>query len=150
MKVILLIDTAKLGKSGDIVKVKEGYARNFLIPQGIALSATSRNLKIVQHKKKQEFKKEDKEKQKMRQLAEKISKTSCTISAVSGEEDKLFGEVTNKDIAESLSIEGLKVDKRKIEINEPIRKLGVYNVKVKLSSDIVADLRVWVVENKDG
>ncbi len=148
MKVILLTDIPKLGKSGDTVEVKDGYARNFLIPKKLALSATPLNVKLIQQKREQELKKEKAEKEKMNKLAEQISKFSCTISARAGEEDKLFGEITNKNIAESLAAEGLEIDKKKIEIEQPIRKLGVYNVKVKLHPEVIADLRVWVVIEK--
>lgn len=149
MKVILLTDIPNLGKSGDIVEVKDGYARNFLIPKKLTLLATPQNVQLAQRKKEQELKKEKAEKEKMKRLAEQISKISCTISARAGEEDKLFGEITNKNIAESLAAEGLEIDKKKIKIEQPIRKLGVYNVQVKLHPEVIADLRVWVVEKKD-
>lgn len=149
MKLILLTDIPKLGKSGDSVEVKDGYARNFLIPRKLALAATPQNIQLAQQKRKQELKKENAEREKMNKLAEQISKISCTIFARAGEEDKLFGEITNKNIAESLAAEGLEIDKKKIEIEQPIRKLGVYTVRVKLHSELVADLRVRVVEKKN-
>lgn len=149
MKLILLTDIPKLGKSGDIVEVKDGYARNFLIPEKLVLLATPQNVQLARQKKIQELKKEKAEKEKMSKLAEQISKFSCTISAQSGDEDKLFGEITNKDISENLVAGDLEIDKKKIKIEKPIRKLGVYNVQVKLHPEIVADLRVQVIKNKE-
>ncbi|OQX53044.1 MAG: 50S ribosomal protein L9 [Candidatus Omnitrophica bacterium 4484_213] len=150
MKVILLTDIPKLGKAGGIVEVKDGYARNFLIPKKLALAATPQSIQLAQQKREQELKKKKAEREKINKLAEELSKTSCTISALAGKEDKLFGEITNKDIAEALVAKGLEIDKKKIEIEEPIRKLGVYNVKVKLCPEVIANLRVWVIKKKDG
>ncbi|MCK4860211.1 MAG: 50S ribosomal protein L9 [Candidatus Omnitrophica bacterium] len=148
MKLILLTDIPKLGKSGDIVEAKDGYARNFLIPQKIALPATPQSIKLTRQKKEREIEKEKAEKEKIGKLAEKISKISCTISAHAGDEDKLFGEITNKNIAKSLADKGIEIDRKRIKVKEPIRKLGVYDVEIKLHPDIAANLRLCVVKDE--
>ncbi len=147
MEVILIKDIEQLGKSGDQLKVKDGYARNFLIPKNLALKATPHNLNIIQQKKESKSVKEKNEKMKAEELAERLSAVSCTISMSSGEDDKLFGSVTNGHIAEALEkTEGIVIDKKKITIPSPINKLGVYTVFVKLHSEVSRKIKVWVIK----
>lgn len=145
-KLILKRDVRGLGKIGDTVSAKDGYARNFLIPQGLALEHSSSNIKILEEEKKREKKEVEKEKKKAEELKEKISKVSCTIPVKVGEEGKLFGSVTLVDIASALVQEGIEIDKRKIELDEPIKVLGVYTVPVRLHPEVSANIKVWVVK----
>jgi len=146
MKVILTKDIEGLGKAGEVVRVKDGHGRNFLIPKGVARVATSSNLKVVEEEKKKLLRLKEKEKEKGRELAEQISKVSCTISVQAGQDDKLFGTVTTEAIAEVCESEGIKIDKRDIRLDEPIKKLGVYQVAVKVHPEVTATLKVWVVK----
>lgn len=146
MKVILLETIDRLGKIGEVVTVKEGYARNFLIPNSKAKEATPGNMKILDALKKKEAAAEKESLDKATELAARISGLSLTVSAQAGEEDKLFGSVSNDTIAESLAAEGITVDKKDIIMDEPIKKLGAYSVVVKLHPEVKADLRVWVVK----
>jgi large subunit ribosomal protein L9 len=146
MEVILLTDCEKLGNAGDVVKIKDGYARNFLIPRKMAIPSTKENLHIAEAQKKMYAARIEKEKEKYVQLAEKIAALSCTIRVRVGEEEKLFGAVTNTDIHNSLVAEGIDIDKRKIEISEPIKKLGVYSITIRLHPAVNASLKVWVVK----
>jgi len=146
MKVVLRADVEKLGKEGDLITVKDGYARNFLIPKGMALEAHPRNLKVIEELKKSKLIKIEKERKEIEKFAEQLSKTSCTISVKAGVDDKLFGVVTSGDIAQALETEGIKIDKRKICLEEPINKLGVYLVPVKISPEISSNLKVWVIK----
>ncbi len=146
MKVILLENVDRIGKMGDVVAVKEGFARNFLLPKKLAKEATAGNLKILESLKKKESARNAKILAEAKALEEKIAALSLTISAEAGEEDKLFGSISNDMIAESLAGEGIKVDKRDIILDEPIRKLGVYQVVVKVHPEVKATLRIWVVK----
>ena len=148
MEVVLKKDHEKLGKAMDVVNVKDGYARNFLIPQGIAVVATEGNRKVVAESKKLAEKREEKKLKEARVQAKKIEKIPCTIKAKVGEEDKLFGSVTTQEIADFLTKEGFAVEKRNIELEEPIKQLGVYSVKVNLYKDEYAKLKVWVVKDE--
>ena len=146
MKVILIKDIANLGEIGDELEVKDGYARNYLIPKEIAIPATKSALRILEEKKKEKARLEQKLIEEYKELAEKMKDLSCTISVEAGEEDKLFGTVTNDMIADTLKAEDIEIDKRKIVIEEPIKTLGVYNVDVNLHPEVKAQLRVWVVK----
>jgi large subunit ribosomal protein L9 len=146
MKVILLENIDRLGKMGDVVAVKEGYARNFLIPKNKAREATEGSMKILEALKKKQAAEEAKLLKAAKDTAEKITALSVTISAKAGEEEKLFGSVTSEMIAEALKAEGIDIDKRDILLDEQIKKLGVYQVAVKLHSEVKADLRIWVVK----
>jgi large subunit ribosomal protein L9 len=148
MQVVLQKDHSTLGKALDVVTVKDGYARNFLLPQGIAVPATAGNKRAVAESKKVFEKREDKKIQEARVLAQKIESVPCTIPARVGEEDKLFGSVTSQEISEFLNKENISIDKHDIELVEPIKQLGVYSVKVKLYKDIFAMLKVWVVKEE--
>lgn len=145
MKVILRKNFEQLGQLGDVVDAKEGYARNFLIPRQIAYIATAGNVRAFEEEKKQLAKKEAKDLESAQQLATELEKVSITIPVKVGEEDKIFGSVTNQMIADSLKEKGFDVDRRKIEITEPIKSLGIYSIEVKLHSSINAVVKTWVV-----
>ena len=146
MKIILIKDIDALGSIGDEVEVKDGYARNFLIPQKIAVESNKGALQVIEQKKREKARREQKAKEECEQIAEKINAVSLTISMDAGEEDKLFGSVTSDLIAENLKAEGLEVDKRKIILEEPIKILGVYNVEIRLHPEVKTQARVWVVK----
>jgi len=148
MEVVLKKDHENLGKALDVVAVKDGYARNFLIPNGIAVAASEGNKKAVAEAKKLAEKREEKKLKDARQLAKKIEGVPCTIPVNVGEEDKLFGSVTSQEIADFLKKEGIDIEKRNIEIEEPIKQLGVYSVKISLYKDVNAKLKVWVVKDE--
>jgi large subunit ribosomal protein L9 len=138
----------KLGKSGDQVNVADGYGRNYLIPRKLALGASPQNMRIFENEAKARAKKREKEKQDAQALADKISSLSLTIARMAGEDDKLFGSVTNGDVAEALAKEGYKVDKRDIEIAEPLKVLGIFEVPLKLHAGVPAKVKVWVVKQQ--
>jgi large subunit ribosomal protein L9 len=146
MKVILTEDLAHRGSAGDLLKVKDGYARNYLIPNGIALVATTENVRQLEHQKRQIQAKLNKLKKESEGVAQRIESISCTIARAAGEEDKLFGSVTSADICASLKNEGIDVDKKKILLDEPIKSLGIFTVPIKIHSDVTANLKVWVVK----
>jgi large subunit ribosomal protein L9 len=146
MKVILKQDFEKLGNTGDIINVKDGYARNYLIPRQIAYEATSSNMKRFEEEKKRMASQLTKEVKKAEKMATELEKVSCTITVAVGEEDKLFGSVTSQDIAGALEEKGIAIDKRKILLEEPIKALGIYTVPIKLHSEVSANVKVWVVK----
>ncbi len=146
MKVILRQDVDKLGSAGDVVTVKDGYARNYLIPKQLAYPATPSNLRRFEEEKKRLLMQSEREKRQAEILAKELEKASCTISVAVGEEDKLFGSVTSQDIAEALQEKGIEIDKRKIQLEEPIKALGIYTVPVKLHPEVTANVKVWVVK----
>jgi len=145
MKIILKTDVKDLGAMGEVVTVKEGYARNFLLPKGLATEANLKNVKVLEHEKRKIQALAKKVKMSSESLASRISALSLVISAKSGEEEKLFGSVTAMDIAEALKKEGLEIDRKKILLDEPIKRLGSYTVKVKIHPEITAQLAVQVV-----
>jgi large subunit ribosomal protein L9 len=147
MKVILRKNFDQLGKVGDTVSVKDGYARNYLIPRQIAYQATKGNIIALEEEKKQIQKKEEKELDAAQTLATNIEKVSVTIPVTVGEEDKIFGTVTSQMIADSLKEKGFDIDKRKIEITEPIKSLGIYSVTVKIHPNVTATVKTWVVRD---
>ena len=146
MNIILTEDVAHRGSAGDMLKVKDGYARNYLIPKGIAIVATTENVKQLEHQKRQIQAKLNKLKKESEGVAKQIESISCTIARAAGEEDKLFGSVTSADIYTSLKNEGIDVDKKKILLDEPIKSLGIFTVPIKIHSDVIANLKVWVVK----
>jgi large subunit ribosomal protein L9 len=146
MLVILKENVENLGRIGDVVKVADGYARNFLIPGKKVVAANENNLSAIEHQKKMLEKKRSAEKSTAEELAKKISGFTCNITRKVGEKDKLFGSVTSNDIADALKVGGIEVEKRSIHIKEPIKALGVHNVEVKLLPEVVAQLKVWVVK----
>jgi len=146
MDVIILEDIEKLGKAGDVVKVRPGYARNYLVPNGKAIPCTKGNQKMIEQQKEIVARRKAKEVAKFESLSEKIASMSCTINVQVGEEDKLYGSVTNADIQRALLAEGIELDKRKIKLEEPIKSLGIYSVEIELHPDVHATLKVWVVK----
>ncbi|NIR50380.1 50S ribosomal protein L9 [candidate division KSB1 bacterium] len=146
MKVILKQDVSNVGQSGDIVEVKDGYARNFLIPRQVALQATPKNLKVYEQEKQRHQIKLTKEKRSAEQLAEKLDQVSLTAPVAVGEEDKVFGAVTSQNIADLLNNKGFDIDRKKIVLEEPLKALGVYEVPIKLHSEVEAKVKVWVVK----
>jgi len=145
MKVILRQDYETLGKIGDLVDVKDGFAINFLLPRKIAYSALKGNLAALEEEKKSVAKKSKQELKTAENLASELEKVSVTIPVQVGEEDKIFGTVTTQMIADSLKEKGHEIDKRKIEITEPIKSLGIYEVNIKLHSSVEGKIKVWVV-----
>lgn len=145
MNVILKEDVKNLGKMGDVVTVKEGYARNFLFPKGLAVEANEKNVKALDHTKRQILDRAKKIKSDAETMAAKFAGKTITITAKAGEEEKLFGSVTTADIAEALKKDGNEVDKKKIHLEEPIRRLGTYTVSVKVHPEVSADVTVQVV-----
>lgn len=146
MQVILTVDVPSLGKAGEIVDVKEGYGRNFLLPQKKAVLADPKNIKLLEHQRNVVAAKQAKLKRHAEELLDKLSSTSITIAREAGEDDKLFGSVTTKDIAESLRREGFEIDRHYIHLDSPIKSLGVFDVPVKLHSDVSGNIKVWVVK----
>jgi large subunit ribosomal protein L9 len=145
MQVILREDIDKLGKIGDLVKVKDGFGRNYLIPMKKAIEATPKNVNAMEHAKKMVSDRLRKLKKEATADADRITGLSLTISAKAGEEGKLFGSVTSMDIAEAAKAQGVTIDKRKIILDEPIKRLGEFAVPVKLHADVTANLKVAVV-----
>jgi len=146
MQVLLRQDIEKLGKSGDVVKVKDGYARNFLLPKGLVLEATKSNLAIIELQKKQKQLKAEKQIKEAKKLADRLAKVSCTVVARAMEDDKLYGNIIASDIAKALEIEGIKIDKELIRIDKPVDKLGIYEVDVVLHPEVRTKVRVWVTK----
>ncbi|NOX36934.1 MAG: 50S ribosomal protein L9 [Calditrichaeota bacterium] len=146
MKIILREDFERLGKAGDIVDVKPGYARNYLIPKQIAYPATPSYLKILEEERKQKQQRLLKEKKQAEAMAKKLEDVSVTISVSVGEEDKMFGSVTSQNIADALKEQGIEIDRRKIELEEPIKELGIYSVPIRLHPEVEAKIKVWVVK----
>jgi len=146
MKVILLKNSGKLGKEGDAVTVKDGYARNFLTPQGVGLQANDNNFKRLQTLKRRQEKIVQKERQHYSELKGKIEKISLTITAEAKDDETLYGAIHEAQILKQLNAEGLTFNKDQIVLPAAITKLGVYNVSIKLFQDVEASLRVWVVK----
>lgn len=146
MKVILLEDIERLGAAGDIIEVAKGYARNFLLPRKLAMESNAGNLHALEAIKRKKQQKIEKEKQEVSALAGKINALSCTIPVLTGEEEKLYGSVTPAEIAAAYAAEGIELDKKQIELKEPINKIGVYQIPVRLKHDIIATAKVWVVK----
>ncbi len=145
MKIILRQDHATLGKLGDIVEVKDGYARNYLLPRKIGYPATAGSLRALEEEKKQQVNRGKKEQHQAEKLAEELEKLSITLKMKVGEDEKLFGSVTSQMVADALVEKGITVDKRIIELGEPIKALGIYTVDLKLYNNVTGKLKVWVV-----
>lgn len=146
MQVILKENVEHLGHIGDIVKVAPGYARNYLLPRGLAIEATEKNAKALEHAKRQLAYKKDKELQGARALAERIEAITLTLTHQAGEEGRLFGSVTNMELAEQLKANGLDIDRKKILLAEPIKQIGEFAVPVKIHPQITATLKGSVVK----
>jgi len=146
MEVILKEEVKGLGKAGELVKVRDGFARNFLIPQKRAVVADTKNVRMLEHEKKVAEAVERKQRKSAEELATKLATMSVTIEREAGEEDKLYGSVTSKDIAEALRKEGVVVDKRSINLAEPLKQIGAFDVDIKLHHDVTGKIKVWVVK----
>jgi large subunit ribosomal protein L9 len=148
LKVILRQDVPELGQSGDIVTVKPGYARNFLLPKGMAYEATGANIKQLEEEKRRGEAKSKQQYLEARRRASQLENVSLTFHANAGEEGKLVGSITSADIAERLKEQNLdfEVDKRDIELEEPLKSLGVYNVAVRLHSEVKPEIKIWVIK----
>jgi large subunit ribosomal protein L9 len=149
MQVILRDDMDNLGKSGEVVNVKPGYARNYLLPRGHAVLATAGDIKRVEHEKRVIAARTAKLAKEAQAEADKLSAVSVSIARAVGEEDKLYGSVTSRDIAEALAEKGVKVDSKKIHLEEPLKTLGMTEVQVKLGRGVNATVKVWVVKKED-
>jgi large subunit ribosomal protein L9 len=145
MKVILTQDIPSLGTKTQVVEVKPGYARNYLLPQGKAMLAGAGNLKQLERKIQAEALSLSRKKVEAEEQAKKLNEVSCTAAVQAGEDDKLFGSVTAADISELLAAQGVKLDKRKLILEQPIKVLGVYNIPIKLHPEVEANIKLWVV-----
>jgi large subunit ribosomal protein L9 len=145
MKIILRKEHEKLGQVGTLVDVKDGYARNYLIPRGIAFPADASHMRALEEEKRQHERRATRELHTSKKLAEELEKVSITLKMKVGEDEKLFGSVTSQMIGEALEEKGFTLDKRAIELEEPIKALGIYSVPVKLHQAVSATIKVWVV-----
>ena len=147
MEIILRQAVENLGKPGEVVKVKNGYARNYLLPHGLAYEATPGNLKRIQQERDRLEAAENERRGTAQGLAAKLEQVSLTFSARVGDEGKLFGSVTASDIAQQLESQGFHIEKRQIDLHDPIKALGVYRVPVRLHADVKPEIRVWVIKS---
>lgn len=148
MQVILREDMENLGKSGDVVTVKPGYGRNYLIPQGKAVTATKADVARVAHEKRVIAARNAKLQKDAQAEADRLNQVSVSIAVQVGEEDKLYGSVTGKDITEAYRAKGVAVDSKKLVLDEPIKTLGLSEVTIKLAHGVTATLKVWVVKQE--
>jgi large subunit ribosomal protein L9 len=146
MEVILRQSIEKLGNPGDVVNVKPGYARNYLLPRGLAYEATPGNLKRIAAERQRLEAAENTRRETASELAKRIEQVSLTFSARVGDEGKLFGSITAADIAQQLAAQGVQVEKRQIDLHEPIKTLGVFQVPIRLHADVRPEVRVWVIK----
>ena len=149
MDVILREDVAKLGARGEVVKVAPGYARNFLLPKKLAVAATGSNKKIVEQERQAHLRKEAKLKVDAEDLSKLMTGVSVTIAQKAGENDQLFGSVTSKDVADALAAKNFTIDRRKVQLDEPIKQLGEFKVPVRLHRDVTAEVTVIVVKEEE-
>jgi large subunit ribosomal protein L9 len=145
MQVILTEDVQHVGKAGELVKVKPGFARNYLLPKRLAVSATDRNRKRVEHERGVIQKRVAVERASAQEIVDKLNLITLQFERLVGEDDKLFGSVTTKEIAEQLKVAGVDIDHRRIQLTEPIRALGKYDVPVRVTTGMIATLKFWVV-----
>jgi large subunit ribosomal protein L9 len=146
MEIILRQAVENLGSPGDVVKVKAGYGRNYLLPHGLAYEATPGNLKRIQQERDRLDAAENERRGAAQTQAERLEQVSLTFSARVGEEGKLFGSVTTADIAQQLEAQGFHIEKRQIDLHEPIKALGVYRIPIRLHADVKPEVRVWVIK----
>ena len=144
MEVILKEDVAKLGSRGDVVKVAEGYGRNFLLPRKLAIEASSGNKKVIEQMRAASVRRSAKEKTQAEELSRQFDGLSVSFQRKSGENDQLFGSVTSGDLADALEKKGFNIDRRKIQVHEPLKTLGEFMVPVKLHKDVTAHLKVVI------
>jgi len=149
MKVILKENIESLGKIGDLIKVADGYARNYLIPKGMAVEASGKNVRVLEHEKLVVSHQAEKERKKAETMIQKVAEVNCTIARKLGAQEKMFGSITAKDIAAALKDCGVEVDKKNIVLDEPIKALGDFSVKIKLHPGIAAEFQLHVVEEKE-
>jgi large subunit ribosomal protein L9 len=145
MKIILTEDIVNLGPAGEIVEVKDGYARNFLIPKKLAVAATRENMARVEQIKSAKANREERRKRNLATLAESLEGLSIDIAVQVGEDDKIYGAVTQHMILDALRAKGFNIERKTIQLEEPIKQLGVYNVEIKLHAEVKPQIRVWVV-----
>ena len=145
MKVILISDVDALGSAGEVVEVKDGYARNFLMPRSMALIANERNRAVYENVRQQREVQRTREASEAESLANTLNEVSCNVAVTAGEGDRIFGSVTTQHIATALNELGFDIDRRAVELKEPIRALGVYDVSIRLSAGFKASVKVWVV-----
>ena len=147
MKIILISDYNGLGEAGDLIDVKPGFARNRLLPKGLALRASKKNIALIEEKKRVVENSKKREDASQKDLLDKLSKTEVTIEVQVGEEDKMFGSITAIDIQKSLKEKGLDLDRNTIILDSPIKSLGIFHVKVQLSADNECDIKVYVIKS---
>lgn len=145
MRVILKQEVPSLGDAGDIVRVAGGFGRNYLIPRGLAIAASEGSVREAEHQQRVAGAIRRKRLAGARELAEKLEATAVSIRRETGDDDKLFGSVTNRDIIEALQAEGLDVDRRQVTLAEPIKNIGLFTVPVRLHRDVTANIRVYVI-----
>lgn len=145
MKVILVKDVKNVGKAGEIVNVSDGYGRNYLLPRGLAIEATESNIKVLNEKKKAEEKKRQQELEEAKEMAQKLSNLSLVLKVKAGENGKLFGSITSKDVEKALKEKGFDIDKKKISFDETVKTTGTYYVDIKLYQGVIAKVKVDVV-----
>ena len=145
MEVILKEDIANVGKIGEVVRVRDGYARNYLLPRGLVLMANKKNLKTFEHQKKLVADQKEKVMRQAQGAADQLTSVALVISMKAGEEGRLFGSVTNMQLEKALKAKGLNVDRRKIHLDEPIKTVGEYEVPVRLAADLTVSLKISVV-----
>ncbi len=150
MEVILKEDIANLGKIGEVVRVRDGYARNYLLPRGLVLEVNKKNIKTFEHHKKLVADQKQKVMRRAHAVGDELVGVSLTIPMRTGEEGKLFGSVTNIQIEKALKAKGLNVDRRKIHLDEPIKTLGDYEIPIRLSADLTVPLKLSVVSEDGG
>ncbi len=146
MDILLIKDVDKLGREGDIVTVADGYARNYLIPRKIAMTASAQAVKLQKKIRAERIAREAAEQRDFEELAERLSNVSVTIPVKVGEDEQLYGSVTGQDIAELLKEEGFAIDRKKIVLENPIRALGVYAIEIRLHPEVAATVKLWVVK----
>lgn len=146
MKVVLRESRDGLGQSGDVITVADGFAHNFLLPRGLALKATPKNINVVAEEQKQQARQAELEKKRLEELAQRCEKTSITIAVKVGQDEKLYGSVTTADIALALKEEGIELERKKIVLTEPIKTLGIHRIPVKLHPALSAEIKLWVVK----
>lgn len=146
MEVILKQDVDRIGKAGAVIKVKDGFARNFLLPNGLAVLLTPTNLKKVEDEKKKKLLLNEKAIKMAQELRDKLANLSLTIQVLTQETDKMYGSITSQDIYNSLKEEGFEIEKNSIVVDEPIKALGIYEIPIKLHPDVPAKVKIWVVK----
>jgi len=149
VKVILRDDIKEVGDCGDVVEVKGGFARNYLLPRNLAVAATAGNLKSIDEIKKQKSFRDNKRKREADKIKDKLEKLSLTAEVQVGEEDKVFGSVTASNISVLLKQQNFEIDRRLIQLEEPIKALGVYTIPIKLEKDVIANVKLWVVKKEE-